>query len=115
MLKRLLFLAVLYKEKIGNNENFTWTDFTFLEQIGGKSPMKVAKIFTDADVSLFRPLRAEDFLANSTHLGGMSSRWSDLANVVKACCVVYGKSGIMDPLSKISKVCESIATIRLLT
>ena len=115
MIKRLLFLAVLYEEKIGNNENFTWTDFTFLERISGNSPMEVAKMFTDADHSRFRPLCAEDFLTNSPQVSGMSSRWSDLASAVKACCVVYGNSGIVDPLSKISKVCESIATILLLT
>ena len=115
MLERLLFLAVFYEEKIANNENSTWTDFSFLGRITGNSPMEVAKVLTDADHSLFRPLLDADFLNNSPRLRGMASRWSDLASVVKACCVVYGNSGMVDRLSEIYKVCESIATILLLT
>lgn len=115
MLKRLLFLAVFYEEKIGDNENFTWTDFTFLERITGHTPMRVTIFFTEADHSLFRRLDTKDLLTNSTDLRRMSSRWSELAKIVKACCVVYGESGIMGQLSKISEVCESIASNRLLT
>lgn len=115
MLERLLFLAVLYREKTANNENFTWTEFSFLGRITGNSPMEVAEVLTHADHSLFRLLLDADFLDNSLRLREMGSRWSDLASAVKACCVVYGNSGMVDRLGEISKVCESIATILLLT
>jgi hypothetical protein len=114
-LKRLQLLAILYEEKIANYETFTWTDFTFLEHISSKDPMTVAKVFTDADAFHFRSLCDEGFVYNSPGLREMSTRWSDLASVVKACCIVYRKSNIVGVLSEVSKVRESIATILLLT
>ncbi|KFY68615.1 hypothetical protein V496_00958 [Pseudogymnoascus sp. VKM F-4515 (FW-2607)] len=103
MLQRLLFLEVIYEEKIESYENFTWTNFDVLERIIGQSPTEVAKMFTDADDSHFRQLCPEDFKTSSPRLSEMSSRWSELAGVVKACCIVYGNSGILDLLSRISK------------
>ncbi|KFX96508.1 hypothetical protein V490_03311 [Pseudogymnoascus sp. VKM F-3557] len=102
-LKRLQFLAILYEEKIGNYETFTWIDFTLLEHISSKDPMEVAKVFTDADAFRFRFLCDADFIDSSPRLREISSRWSDLASAVKACCVVYSKSNVVGVLSEVSK------------
>ena len=113
ILKRLQMLEILYEDQIvdgvkekRNFEIFMSFDFSILKDVSGNSPSSVARLITDRDVDCFRQLSNEDFLSESTRLSEISSRWTHLAHVVKACCIVYNND-LVELLSEVTKVLQA--------